>query len=68
MMGTEKYKILDDNRGAFLQRQKVRQRISVMKTNTVVFVVFKTKCQNELCVFSLLIFSDIILDDPYLTL
>ena len=43
MMGTEKYKILDDNRGAFLQRQKVRQRISVMKTNTVVFVVFKTK-------------------------
>ena len=52
MMGTEKYKILDDNRGVFLQRQKVRQRISVMKTNTVVFVVFKTnrelKCQNEL--------------------
>ena len=26
-----------------LLRQKVRQRISVMKTNTGVFVVFKTK-------------------------
>ena len=35
-----------------LLRQKVRQKISVMKTNTGVFVVFKTKCelkcQNEL--------------------
>ena len=26
-----------------LSRQKIRQRISVMKTNTGVFVVFKTK-------------------------
>ena len=35
-----------------LLRQKVRQIISVIKTNTGVFVVFKTKrelkCQNEL--------------------
>ena len=35
-----------------LLRQKVHQIISVMKTNTGVFVVFKTKrelkCQNEL--------------------
>ena len=35
-----------------LLRQKVRQIILVMKTNTGVFVVFKTKrelkCQNEL--------------------
>ena len=35
-----------------LLRQKVRQKISVMKKNTGVFVVFKTKrelkCQNEL--------------------
>ena len=35
-----------------LLRQKVRQRISVMKTNIGVFVVFMTKheleCQNEL--------------------
>ena len=51
MMGTEKYKILDDNRGVFLQRQKVRQRISVMKTNTIVFVVFKTKRELK-CQFS----------------
>ena len=35
-----------------LLRQKVRHRISVMKTNTAFLVVFKTKreskCQNEL--------------------
>ena len=35
-----------------LLRQKVRQKISVIKTNTFVFCVFKTKreskCQNEL--------------------
>ena len=35
-----------------LLRQKIHQRISVMKTNIGVFVVFKTKrelkCQNEL--------------------
>jgi hypothetical protein len=35
-----------------LLRQKVRQKISVIITNTCVFVVFKTKhelkCQNEL--------------------
>ena len=30
-----------------LLRQKVRQRISVMKTNTGVFVVFKTKRELE---------------------
>ena len=52
---------LSDNSGVFfttsimdrqLLRQKVRQKISVIKTNTCVFVVFKTKhelkCQNEL--------------------
>ena len=36
--------------GRHLLRQKVHQRISVMKTNTGVFVVFKTKrelkCKN----------------------
>ena len=59
--------------------QKVRQRISVMKTNTGVFVVFKTKrelkCQfsgNIVCLFSLLRFFDElfdgIIDDPILTL
>ena len=35
-----------------LLRQKVRQKISVIKTNTCVFVAFKTKrelkCKNEL--------------------
>ena len=60
-----------------LLRQKVRQRISVMKTNTGVFVVFKTKrelkCQisgNIVCLFSLLRFFDeyfdVINDDPFL--
>ena len=34
-----------------LLRQKVRQRISVMKTNTGVFVFFKTKRQSK-CQFS----------------
>ena len=34
-----------------LLRQKVRQRISVMKTNTAVFVVFKTKRELK-CQFS----------------
>ena len=48
-----------------LLRQKVHQRISVMKTNTGVFVVFKAKrelkCQfsgNIVCLFSLLRFFD----------
>ena len=60
-------------------RQKVRQIISVMKTNTGVFVVFTTKrelkCQfseNIVCLFSLLRFFDelfdVIIDDPFLTL
>ena len=50
--------------------QKVRQRISVMKTNDGVFIVFKTK--NELkCQFSGNITEifcelfDIIFDDPF---
>ena len=57
--------------------QKVRQRISVMKTNTGVFVVFKTKHDLK-CLFSgnieglLLRFFDelfdVIFDDPFLTL
>ena len=34
-----------------LLRQKVRQRISVMKTNTSVFVVFKTKYELK-CQFT----------------
>ena len=34
-----------------LLRQKVRQRISVMKTNTAVFVVFTTKRELK-CQFS----------------
>ena len=34
-----------------LLRQKVCQRISVMKTNAGVFVVFKTKCELK-CQFS----------------
>ena len=62
-----------------LFHQKVRQRISVMKTNTGVFVVFKIKhklkCQfsgHIVCLFSLLRFFDelfdIINDDPFLTL
>ena len=34
-----------------LLRQKARQRISVMKTNTGVFVVFKTKRELK-CQFS----------------
>ena len=59
-----------------LLHQKVRQRISVMKTNNGVFVVFKAKHELE-CRFSgntspLLRFFDklfdIILDDPFLTL
>ena len=37
--------------GYHLLRQKVRQRISVMKTNTGVFVVFKTKRELN-CQFS----------------
>ena len=60
-------------------RQKVCQRISVMKTNNGVYVVFKAqrdlKCQfsgNRVCMFSLLRFFDklfdIIIDDPILTL
>ena len=55
--------------------QKVRQRISVMKTNTGVFVVFKTKrqlkCQfsgNRVCLNSFDKPFDIINDDPFLTL
>ena len=58
-----------------LLRQKVHQKISVIKTNTDVFVVFKTKCELkcQMCLFSLLRFSDelsdvITIDDPYLTL
>ena len=62
-----------------LLHQKVRQRISVMKTNTGVFAVFKTKrelkCQfseNIVCLFSLLRFFDerfdAIIDDPFLML
>ena len=59
-----------------LLRKKVRQRISVMKTNNGVFVVFKTKHELK-CQFSgntspLLRFIDeifdIIIDDPFLTL
>ena len=41
----------EDNSRVFLQRQKVRQRISVMKTNTGAFVVFKTKRELK-CQFS----------------
>ena len=66
-------------RDRLLLCQKVCQRISVMKTNTGVFVVFKTngelKCQfsgNIVCLFSLLRFFeklfDVIIDDPFLTL
>ena len=60
-----------------LLRQKVRQKISVIKTNTCVFVVFKTKHelkrQNKpFFLFPLLrIFDrifDVIIDDPYLML
>ena len=62
-----------------LLHQKVRQRISVMKTNNAIFVVFKTKhelkCQfsgNIVCLFSILRFFDelfdVIIDDPFLTL
>ena len=62
-----------------LSRQKVSQRISVMKPNTGVFVVFKAKCElkcqfsgNIVCLFSLLRFFDelfdIINDDPFSTL
>ena len=56
--------------------QKVRQRISVMKTNNGVFVVFKTKHELK-CQFSgntspLRRFFDelfdVIFDDPFLTL
>ena len=59
-----------------LLRKKVRQRISVMKTNNGVFVVFKTKHELK-CQFSgntspLLRFFDerfdIIFDNPFLTL
>ena len=59
-----------------LLSQKVHQRISVMKTNNVVFVVFKTKHELE-CQFSgntspLLRFFDELFDklfdDPFLTL
>ena len=57
-----------------LLRQKVCQKFSVMKTNTGVFVVFKTKCelkcQNYLkaqsfCFYLLIFFyefSDVIID------
>ena len=57
-------------------RQKVHQRISVMKTNNGVFVVFKTKHELK-CQFSgntspLLRFFDelfdVIFDDSFLTL
>ena len=59
-----------------LLRQKVRHRISVMKTNKDVFVVFKTKhelkCQFSGNTSSLLIFFDelfnVIFDDPFLML
>ena len=59
-----------------LLRQKVSQRISVMKTNNDVFVVFKTKHELK-CQFSgntspLLRFFDkffdVIFDDPFSTL
>ena len=59
-----------------LLRQRVRQRISVMKTNNVVFVVFKTKHELK-CQFSgntspLLRFFDklfdVIIEDPFLML
>ena len=75
---------------SLLQRQKpiiiyyvkkfVNQRISVMKTNTGVFVVFKTKselkCQSSgnirVCLFLLLRFFDelfdVINDDPFVML
>ena len=53
-----------------LLRQKDRQRISVMKTNNALFVVFKTKrelkCQEILRLFDELF--DVIIDDPFLTL
>ena len=58
-----------------LLRQKVRQRISVMKANNGVFVVFKIKHELK-CQFSgntspLLRFFDelfdVIFDDPFLT-
>ena len=59
-----------------LLRQKVRQRILVMKTNNCVFVVFKTKHELKrqfsgntsplLRFFDKLL--DIIFDDPFLTL
>ena len=59
-----------------LSRQKVGQRISVMKTNTGIFVVFTTKrelkCQlsgrNRVCLFSLLQFFEVINDDLLLKL
>ena len=63
-----------------LLRQKVRQTISAMKTNTDIFVVSKTKCKlkcqfsgNINCGFFLLLrffdnFFDIMNDDSFLTL
>ena len=59
-----------------LLRQKVHQRISVMKTNTGGFVVFKTKhelkCQfSGMCMVSLMRFFDEVFDamfdDPFLS-
>ena len=49
-----------------LLRQKVSQRISVIETNSGVFVVFKTKCELE-CQFSgnispILRFFDVLFD------
>ena len=42
---------------SIMDRQLLRQKISVIKTNTCVFVVFKTKrelkFQNELCIFEI---------------
>ena len=59
-----------------LLRQKVHQRILVMKTSTGILVVFKTKrqlkCQfsgNIVCLFSLTRFFyklfDVIIDNPF---
>ena len=52
--------------GSQLLCQKVCQRISVTKTNTGVFVVFKTKCELKCQFFDEL--SDVIIEDPFLTL
>ena len=63
-----------------LLRQKVRQRISVMKSNNGVFVVFKTKRESKcqfsgniecVCIPLLIVFDelfDVVIDGPFLTL